>query len=326
VGRIEAFFAVLILALMLTLIVTGCSDNTCKPQICGPKPTLENIWPNDDQRFWEYDFTGRGWGGSIYDTLYDTEEEVPPVPSFDYVEDLLDNHPIGDDVNTQTGTYRMRFDGDSTSDYGVTAQALKDTVYIAGLAISQDDSPVIRDVLLGGAMPNGRSIQDLLAGSVPTVQYIPSYPLLIHGGIWEKNDDWIGTYCEIDTNLCWKFLEEDLLPGSEFTHQLIPALTDDAFMHCKVLDMANVQIGEQVYPNALECIYIIDYGAYQLTTSGGASLGWTRQYDYGTVVYAPEVGPVYSYERSLVEAGNDESLGVGDKTLVLTDTGRPDAR
>jgi hypothetical protein len=44
------------------------------------------------------------------------------------------------------------------------------------------------------------------------------------------------------------------------------------------------------------------------------------------VIYAPEVGPVYSYERALIEAGNTASTGVGDKTLVLTDTGISHAR
>ena len=322
-GRIEAFFAVLILALMLTMIVTGCSDNTCKPVICGPKPTLENIWPNDDQRFWEYDYTVRGWSGGLYDTLYETEGEVPPAPSFDYIEDLLENHPVGEDVNTSSGTYRMKFDGDSTSDYGVTAQALKDTVYLDGLAVSRDKAASARDVILGLAMPVDQTMSSLLLGSMRAEDTFPSYPLLIHGGFWEKNDAWIGTYCEIDTNLCWKFLEEDLEPGHEFTHQLVPGISDKAFLQCKVLSIGNVEIGGQLYPNALECVYIVDYGAYQFTSTGGASIGWGRTYDYGVVVYAPQAGPLYSYERSLVEAGNDASTGVGDKTLILEDTGTP---
>ncbi|MGD8628762.1 MAG: hypothetical protein PVH52_06740 [bacterium] len=323
-GRIETLFAVLILTLALTLILTGCSDNTCKPRVCGPKPTLENVWPNDDQRFWEYDFTMRGWSSTfpLFDTLYATEEEVPPLPTFDYIVGLLDNHPIGDDVNTDVGIYRMRFDGDSTSDYGVTAQALKDTLYIAGMAVSRDHRTTRGDIILGRAIPDRGGVQGLNVWPLNSAEDIASYPMLIHGGIWEKNDAWIGTYCEIDTNLCWKFLEEDLTVGSEFTHQLIPGLADNVFMHCKVLSMGNVRIGGLVYPNALECAYIVDYGVTWTDLPPGHT-GYYRVYDYGVVVYAPEVGPIYSYERALVEAGNDESSGVGDKTLAMTDTGTP---
>jgi hypothetical protein len=320
-GRIEAILAILILTLMLTLVMTGCSDNSCKPKTCGPYPTLDNIWPNEDQRFWEYDFTMRGWSSTfpLFDTLYATEEEVPALPSFDYIEDLLENHPIGDDVNMDAGTYRMRFDGDTTSEYGVTAQALKDTLYIADMAVARDCRVTREDIILGRAMPVGRYMQDPAVWPLGAAEDILSYPMMIHGGFWEKNEAWIGTYCEIDTNLCWKFLTEDLEPGSEFTHQLVPALTDQVFLHCKVLGMKDADVGGLIYQNALECAYIIDYGVTWTDIPGHT--GYYRVYDYGVAIYAPEVGPVYSYERALVEAGNDESTGVGDKRLVLTDTG-----
>jgi hypothetical protein len=307
---------------MLTMIITGCSENTCKPKPCGPMPTLENIWPNDDQRFWEYDFITRGWSGNfpLFDTLYATAEEVPDLPSFDHIEDLLENHPIGDDVNTRVGSYRMIFDGDTTSEYGVTAQALKDTLYIADMAVSRHDRVNRVDIILGRAMPERGNMQDPIVRPLDAAEDILSYPILIHGGFWEKNDAWIGTYCEIDTNLCWKFLTQDLEPGSGFTHQLIPGITDKVFLHCKILGMEYAEAGGLIYPNALKCAYIIDYGVTWTDMPPGHT-GYYRIYDYGVVVYAPEVGPVYSYERALVEAGNDASTGVGDKTLVLTDTG-----
>jgi hypothetical protein len=301
------------------LIITGCSDNSCKPKTCGPYPTLDNIWPNDDQRFWEYDFTMRGWSGGLFDTLYENEDDVPPLPSFGDIEDLLENHPIGDDVNTDTGVYRMRFDGDSTSDYGVTAQALKDTLYIAGMAVSRDGRATRQDIILGRATPDRRGARDHSVLLLDAAEDILSYPMMIHGGFWEKNDAWIGTYCEIDTFLCWKFLEEDLTVGHEFEHQLIPGISDQVFLHCKILSMGDAEIGGMVYPNALECAYIIDYGVNWAELPPDLT-GYYRLYDYGGVIYAPEVGPVYSYERALVEAGDDDSRGVGDKTLMITGT------
>jgi hypothetical protein len=84
--------------------------------------------------------------------------------------------------------------------------------------------------------------------------------------------------------------------------------------------MGDAEIGGMVFPNALECAYIVDYGP-QWAGMPEDPWGYYRVYDYGVVIYAPEVGPVSSYERALVEAGNDESHGVGDKTLMLTGTG-----
>lgn len=96
----------------------------------------------------------------------------------------------------------------------------------------------------------------------------------------------------------------------------------DVFMHCKVLRQADIQVDGHLYANALECVYRVDYLPAKVCCTATCSIiGWCRLYDYGAVVYAPTVGPVYSYERVLVEAGNDKSTGVGDKTLFLTDTG-----
>jgi len=45
--------------------------------------------------------------------------------------------------------------------------------------------------------------------------------------------------------------------------------------------------------------------------------------DYGRVIYVPEVGPVYTYERMLVNPGEPSSIGIGERILTLTDTGAP---
>jgi hypothetical protein len=44
--------------------------------------------------------------------------------------------------------------------------------------------------------------------------------------------------------------------------------------------------------------------------------------DYGTVSYAPAVGPVRSYERKLVAVGDGGALGpgIGDLELSITET------
>jgi hypothetical protein len=248
----------------------------------------------------------------------------------DHIVDLLDNHPIGTHVHSQRGIYRMRFDGDSTNPAGVTAQALRDTAYFAGLAIPKKETPGTRGLLVGGVIPRGRSLSDILVESRFPGEPFVEYPTLIHGGVWEKNTEWIGTYClnvfPVDTLLCWKFLEADLAPGSQFAFEQIQHIAQDDFyfrsMHCRVVRQADIQVGGRLYANALECVYLVDYGLAKVCcTATCSSIGWCRPYDYGVVIYAPTVGPVYSYERRSVEAGNDESTGAGDKTLFLTDTG-----
>ena len=43
-----------------------------------------------------------------------------------------------------------------------------------------------------------------------------------------------------------------------------------------------------------------------------------RNFDYGMVVYAPTVGPIYDYERCIVFVGDPDYLRIGDVTLGLT--------
>ena len=71
----------------------------------------------------------------------------------------------------------------------------------------------------------------------------------------------------------------------------------------------------------LECLYVIDYGVMEYRNELGDPLGYVRFFDYGTVIYAPGVGPVYSYERWMVEPGDPITTGLGDLTISLVETG-----
>ena len=54
-----------------------------------------------------------------------------------------------------------------------------------------------------------------------------------------------------------------------------------------------------------------------VTGDGPEILGYTRLIDYGTVTYAPQVGPVFSRERQFVAVGGELGLGMGDLTFEL---------
>jgi hypothetical protein len=270
----------------LGLNLTGCGSDSCGPESCQCETSLESIWPNDDGRGWEYEYTWRTWDDTC--GIYSNINDVPPAPSLDTIEDLLGSHPIGPSVTTRVGTYRMRFDGDSTTMSGARAQALRDTAYFP------EESPPI---------------------------LLTPYPVLIHGGAWEKTDEYIGTYGDIDTDLAWKFLEDDLCPGSEFSFELSVTGGGPYYAHCRVLGNTSIETEMGTFENGLECIYMIDFGVIIYGGEHG-TFGYRRNITYGNVIYVPDVGPVYGYERFMVCVGSSLGQGAGDMTLSLTSTGR----
>lgn len=276
----------IVLCFAICLSLAGCGSDSCGPEPCQCGVTLETIWPNDDGRGWEYEYTWRTWDDTC--GAYTNVDDVPSAPSLDYIEDLLDKHPIGEDVTTRVGSYEMRFDGDSTTMSGVTAQALRDTAYFPG-----------------GAPDTGLT---------PT-------PILVHGGAWEKTEKYIGTYGDIDTNLAWKFLDASLCPGSEFSFQVSGAVGSSISVNCRVLGKASVQTEMGSFENGLNCLYIVDLGVTGYGNGHGYSQ-YRRHITYGNVIYVPEVGPVYSYERFYVCVSDTLSHGAGDMELDLIATGK----
>ena len=302
-------FALIVLCLAASLNLTGCGSDSCAPEPCQCGTTLENIWPNDDGRGWEYEYTWRTWDDTC--DMYTNIDDVPPAPSLDTIESLLASHPIGPSVTTRVGTYRMRFDGDSTTMSGATGQALRDTAYFPE-----------RSLAAAGSMTSTRAFLAALGGVAPPVDIVltPS-PILVHGGAWEKTDQYIGTYGDLHTDLAWKFLTADLCPGTEFSFEISVHEGGGVYGHCRVLGNTSVETEMGVFENGLDCLYMVDLG---IITYGGehGSYGHRRHITYGNVVYVPDVGPVYCYERFLVCVAENLSRGAGDMKLSLTGTGK----
>lgn len=339
-GYRGAFLLVLIIAVG-AIIWPGCSDD--KGTGSGARPAIDNIWPNEDGSFWTYGVTLNIWDDwdSPCDTPFDCDDDPPPLPSWNRIEALLDDHDIPDGMATTYASYGLTFAGDTISMSGVTGQNLRASLDLPGSRVAHATggcgiSAFIARLYM--ARPDLRTaIEDRFnldpagnpgSGDTDCATLLmactaPECPLLIHGYVWEKTEDWIGTYGDVDTLLAWKFLEEDLSAGHEFTHQLVPSLADDVFLHCKVRGRAKVTTAYQAFRNGLDCLYIIDYGSWISTGPGGEEVGCCRTIDYGRVVYVPEVGPVFSYERILVGLGARVGTGVGERILSLTDTGLP---
>lgn len=293
----------------------------------GPKAMLHNIWPNEDGRSWTYRIEERSWYFPEL-RLYPTEVEVPPAPSLDDVAVLLHNHPIGNNPQNSAAGYRMTFNGLRTTLSGAVGQNLETSVFDLGATSATLAGGTVSDgfvMALSKARPDLREKiarrwpSVFRAAVAPSTQSQVQHPLFLSGYAWEKTREYIGSYGDLNSDLSWKYLVADLRPGSEFSMQLVPDLTDDVFLHVRVLRAQDAPTDLGTFPKAIEVLYLVDFGTSVATDVDGNALGAFRWYSYGTITYAPRVGPITSYERGFVQPGEPLDPGWYDLTIGLTE-------
>jgi hypothetical protein len=325
-------YSLLILALIV--VVAGCNHDTSGPSrtwtndspgVSNIVPTIDNIWPNEDETAWSFDYN---WDEDFYWSMvtYPDSNDVPPLPDWDEISDLLEMPLLGDSVISAVATYRMAFNGLRTAGGGVTAQNLEETIdilpsgaaptvvkvsaeyeFLRRLRIARPDLAV--------KFSNAAQLEE------PEQRISARDPLLIHGGVWEKTSRRIGTYGDVDRLLAWKFLTDELRPGSEFSHQLVPDLADDVYLHCRIERRLTVETAEGEVAKAIECLYLVDFGVSRTFSPSGNPEEYARPIIYGSVIYAPTVGPVYSHERPL--ADTTDLIGISDLELILEEFDKP---
>jgi hypothetical protein len=313
----------MILALCLfCLSLFSCSqedDSACP--VCPPGPpaqaTIQNIWPNADSTAWTYSIVQRQWPDSASPTLWSSVGEVPPAPALADLHDLLWAEQVDDSAETLAGTYRLQFQGQITTESGVQAQLLRETIYSSTHEDPPPPPPAKSDlpssfyrhlarvrpdlrvrlmerglVPLESATAVGSGVAALAGNTIEP-------PLLyLHGHPWKKTSDQICGYGNADTLIAWKYLEQDLSPGHGFTLRLIPSLADDVVLHALILPRRGAVTEAGRFTNCVECAYLIDYGLSEAVTEEGTSLGFFRYWDFGSIIYAPGFGPVMSYQRA----------------------------
>jgi len=121
-------------------------------------------------------------------------------------------------------------------------------------------------------------------------------PLFFGPGVLLKTDKVIEKY-SLDQTSVFPFLERSTSAGYEFTRQVIPALAPDVLLHARVLGRKTVTVPSGTYDNVLEVFYLLDYGVSQAVDSYGNSLGFEHQVGLVSIVFAPDVGPVFYRER-----------------------------
>jgi len=318
----------------LLIFLAGCLDDTSGPSrtwtndspgVSFILPTIDNIWPNEDQMRWSYAYT---WDEDLFWSMvtYPDSNDVPPLPDWRKISDLLGTPLVGDSVVSAHGTYRMVFNGLATAGGGVTAQNLEESFEFNGsgaaptVAMGSAEAEFLRRLHI--ARPDlADKLPTALLAEEPGQSITARDPLLIHGGVWEKTSEWIGTYGDLDDLLAWKFLTDRLRPGTEFTHQLIPSLADDVYLHCRIVRELTVETKEGDFKKAIECLYLVDFGVSQTFNPGGAAEGYARPIIYGSVIYAPTLGPVYCHERPL--ADTTDLIGASDMELTLDEFEEP---
>jgi len=283
--------ALLLVIPFLVLNLAACDDeDTCNCLLRGdPTPRLDNVWPREDGRQWTYDFTATSW----------IDETTAPMDSFtiDDVDSLLmiaPGAPAG--LQDEAGLWRLQFTGTGTTDSGVEGQLLAGTYFV-------DDRPVRRiapgeplDFVRRLVPPQRATASELLARRV----YGPGGLLMAGDAIFEFDDEFIGTYSDVDQSIGWKYLEANLEVGHTFTMQLVPDLAEDVFLHVRVRAVRDLVTSYGIFPNTVSVDYLIDQGMQTITNEIGQAIGQSRAYTLGRIEYAPEVGPVYCIERAIL--------------------------
>ena len=314
-------------------LLAGCFDDTSGPSRMWTnnawsnwfgQPSIENIWPNEDQTAWAFDYT---WDENPYWSIvtYPDSIDVPPLPDWRKISSLLTTPLLGDSIITAHGTYRMAFNGMATAGGGVTAQNLEESFEFTRSGAAPVAMPVSGEAEFLRRLQIARpDLANKLPGTElapEAAQLVARNPILIHGGVWEKTSSWIGTYGDIDALLAWKFLTDNLRPGSEFTFQLLPSMADNIYLHCRIDRQLTVKTAVGDLKKAIDCLYLVDLGNSQVFNPTGGSQGYARGIIYGRVIYAPSVGPVYCHERPL--ADTTDLMGASDMELTLGEFDEP---
>jgi hypothetical protein len=276
------------------------------------KADLNSMWPNEDQRRWDYD-TWAGYCDAPPLVLYENPEDVPPAPPISEVvrlleggkhADSLDGIPAGCDETH--GIYTLRFDGLKTTLSGAQGQNLVATYDVDPGDYERLLPEAVMTTLLSRlreTRPDLVSSSGLASRDEPP-PVVTRTPLFLSGGAWWKSDDAIVLFGDLDQEPSWQFLARDPKPGSGFTFQLVPVLSDDVFLHALILPRSQ-QRKIHGYQREIEVVYMVDYGVLRVLGPGGDPPdGYLRFVDYGSVVYVPGVGPVFNTER--IGASSDD--------------------
>lgn len=220
------------------------------------QPALDALWPNQDGLQWDFRIS--------------VQEIVTPL---DFA-----------------GEASLRFAG-TVETAGGTAQVLEATHDLpAKPGVGPDLDPLLGSIWR--ARPDLRQALETRYGKTGKAG-LNWWPLLLHGGSFMKSPASIQMWQEEWDHPTWTYLLNDLTQGATFTHQLIPEIADDVFLHGTVdaID-ATVETVSGTFEHAVRMRYVIDYGWSTAVNDAGDEVGQFRGETRGHVHYVPNIGPV----------------------------------
>jgi hypothetical protein len=122
-------------------------------------------------------------------------------------------------------------------------------------------------------------------------------PSLIHDGYFMKGAESIQMWQPDWDHPTWTYVTSALSVGAEFTHQLVPELADDIFLHGTVSsidDAVTTPAGN--FTGAVRMTYVIDYGISEVVNESAELLARVHSETNGTVHFVPGIGPVDLHE------------------------------
>jgi hypothetical protein len=239
---------------------------------------MSALWPNPDGWSWEYEqsFTENLWG-------------FPEV------------------VVNQA---RLYFDGYSSVPGGIEVQNLEVEISAPPARIAADKSggliskppntirePFLRT--LWRARPDLRVAIENRSGSaaLPNLNPPGFYQVLLGEAAYRKSETEIAAYRRDQVAMMsWLWLVSDLTIGNTFELQLVPDLADDVWLYGTIAAWEDVSVPAGFFEDCLRVDYRIDYGESICTDENGNETGAFRSETYGHIHYAPDVGPIESFE------------------------------
>jgi len=258
--------------------------------------TMEQLWPNVD---------GTSW---TYDQHYESYGLNPQV---------VDNQ------------LRVFFDGTTTAAGGVLTQYLRQQLVSgpaalpaladAALAVAVPD-PLMRAVWVARPDLRARIEQAAAEAPCPSVHPPGGYALMLGGEFaWLRTATDVSAWrCNAANTRAWQWLVSDLSIGNTFTLQLLPDLASDIFLHGEVAAIEPASVPAGTFPNCVRVSYLVDYGLSECTDDSGNPLGTFRSETHGYVRYAPDVGPVESWEQFIPYAEATGDCGAGEIGVPAT--------
>lgn len=159
-------------------------------------------------------------------------------------------------------------------------------------------------------------------------------PYFLHTGYFRGTPERLEMWQDTWLHPTWTYVTAPPLVGTSFTHQLVPELADDIFLHGTITETDAVVITPAgVFTGAVVVRYLVDMGVGEFADETGQVLGQTHGEISGHVAFVPEVGPVEMLEEFVpfvwMDCGDQpcpgnlvEHLGevVTVQTLVLSET------